>query len=199
MFKNKKMSTLITIAVSAVTAICIAGLFLVANYNMTTAMKKTAMNNMKTSLEARERIVDQYVRDSETILISYSQAPIIADLLKNPKDKAIQQRAQQYTESYFKKLTQWEGVYTSRWEDTYVLAHSNPKVVGITTRKGDALKALQNSMKEAKDIYNTVNKILDFKPKQFTEISKNAITTAKMFSYENSIKNYLQKIELFKL
>ena len=150
MFKNKKMSTLITIAVSAVTAICIAGLFLVANYNMTTAMKKTAMNNMKTSLEARERIVDQYVRDSETILISYSQAPIIADLLKNPKDKAIQQRAQQYTESYFKKLTQWEGVYTSRWEDTYVLAHSNPKVVGITTRKGDALKALQNSMKEAK-------------------------------------------------
>ncbi len=155
MFKNKKMSTLITIAVSAVTAICIAGLFLVANYNMTTAMKKTAMNNMKTSLEARERIVDQYVRDSETILISYSQAPIIADLLKNPKDKAIQQRAQQYTESYFKKLTQWEGVYTSRWEDTYVLAHSNPKVVGITTRKGDALKALQNSMKEAKDIYNT--------------------------------------------
>ncbi len=51
----------------------------------------------------------------------------------------------------------------------------------------------------AKDIYNTVNKILDFKPKQFTEISKNAMTTAKMFSYENSIKNYLQKIELFKL
>lgn len=155
MFKNKKMSTLITISVSLVTAICIVCLFVVANYNMTTAMKETAMNNMKTSLAAREKIVEQYVKDSESILVAYSQAPVIAELLKNPDNKEIQQKAQQYTENYYKKLDQWEGVYTSRWEDTYVLVHNNPKVVGITTRKGDALKALQDAMTEAKGIYNT--------------------------------------------
>jgi len=50
-----------------------------------------------------------------------------------------------------------------------------------------------------KGVFSAVDKILGFKPKEFLEISKNAITTAKMFSYENSIKNYLQKIELFKI
>ena len=154
MFKNKKMSTLITISVSLVAAICIACLFVVANLNMTTAMKNTAMNNMKTSLEAREKIVEQYVKDSESILIAYSQAPVIAELLKNPDDKKIQAKAQQFTENYYKKLDQWEGVYTSRWADTFVLAHNNPKVVGITTRKGEALKQLQDAMTEAKGIYN---------------------------------------------
>ena len=48
-------------------------------------------------------------------------------------------------------------------------------------------------------IYDVLTKILNLKPRQFTEVSKNAITTAKMFSYENSIKNYLEKIELFRL
>lgn len=50
-----------------------------------------------------------------------------------------------------------------------------------------------------KGIYEALNKILSLKPKQFLEISKNAFTTSKMFSYENSIKNYLEKIELFRL
>ncbi len=50
-----------------------------------------------------------------------------------------------------------------------------------------------------KGVYETLNKILSLKPKQFLEISKNALTTAKMFSYENSVKNYLEKIELFRL
>lgn len=155
MFKDRKMSTLITISISLVTFICIFLLFLVANQNMTKAMKQTAMNNMKTSLEAREKIVEQYVKDSETTLVTYSQAPVISALLKNPNNKEIQKKAQQYTENFYKKLDQWEGIYTSRWEDTYVLAHNQPQVVGITTRKGDALKALQDSMKKANGIYNT--------------------------------------------
>lgn len=155
MFKNKKMSTLITISVSIVAAISIACLFIIANMNMTTAMKQTVMNNMKTSLQAREKIVEQYIKDSESILVAYSQAPIVAELLKNPNNKEIQKKAQQYTEAFYNKLDNWEGVYISRWEDTYVLAHANPKVVGITTRKGDALKALQDSMKAANGIYNT--------------------------------------------
>ena len=31
---------------------------------MTTAMKETAMNNMKTSLESREKIVEQFVKEA---------------------------------------------------------------------------------------------------------------------------------------
>lgn len=51
----------------------------------------------------------------------------------------------------------------------------------------------------ARGVYDALNKILNLKPKQFLEISKNALVTSKMFSYENSVKNYLEKMELFKL
>lgn len=35
-----------------------------------------------------------------------------------------------------------------------MLAHNNPKVVGMTTRKGEALKQLQDAMKESNRLYN---------------------------------------------
>ncbi len=80
-----------------------------------------------------------------------------------------------------------------------VLCSKNSGVAGIIKddKNGDINGFLIKP--DSKNIYNTVNKILNMKQKQFLEISKNAITTAKMFSYENSVKNYLQKIELFKL
>ena len=155
MLKDKKMSTLITISIAIVTIISITCLFFMANKSMTTAMKETAMNNMRTSLESREKIVEQFVKEAETTLIAYSQAPIMRELAKDPDNKVLQARAQKYTESFYKNCVDgWEGIYTSRWKDTYVLAHNNPKVVGITTRTGDALKALQDSMTNANGLYN---------------------------------------------
>lgn len=76
-----------------------------------------------------------------------------------------------------------------------VCCTKNSGIDGIieNTKNGFLLKP------NRKGIYETLNKILGLKPKQFLEISKNALTTAKMFSYENSIKNYLEKIELFRL
>lgn len=154
MFKDKKMSTVITISLSFIVALGLICLFFVANHNMTTAMQETAMNNMKTSLEAREKIVEQYAKDSEALLIAYSQAPIVTEVLKNPTDKKLLEKAQKYTTDYYSKLDRWEGIYTSRWEDTYVYAHSNPKVLGITFREGEALKQLQDSMTSAKGLFS---------------------------------------------
>lgn len=61
--------------------------------------------------------------------------------------------AQQYTESYYKGLDNWEGLYVCKW-NTHVVTHSNPKVVGMTTRKGDSLKQLQDAMTSAKGLYD---------------------------------------------
>ena len=76
-----------------------------------------------------------------------------------------------------------------------VCCSKNSGIDGIIedTKNGYLLKP------NKKGIYDTLNKILNLKPKQFLEVSKNALTTAKMFSYENSVKNYLDKIELFRL
>ena len=146
MFKNQKLSTVITVSLALITAISIVCLYVVSNRNMTTILRDTAMDNMKTSLEAREKIVEQYAKDAETLLITYSQAPIIREVLNNPTDKDLLAKAQKYTTDYYGKLDRWEGLYISRWKDTYVYAHSNEKALGITFREGEALKQLQDSM-----------------------------------------------------
>ena len=152
--KNQKMSTVITAIVSLVAAICILFLFLSASNNMTVAMKNTAMNNMETSLNARTEVIEQYVDQAEKLLLSFSKAPVIEQLLQAPDNSTLTQQAQAYTEDYYAGLGGWEGIYVAEW-DTHVLTHSNPGTVGIRTREGDPLKQLQDAMTAAGDIYNT--------------------------------------------
>ncbi len=76
-----------------------------------------------------------------------------------------------------------------------VLCTQNSGVDGIIQNDKNGFLIKPNK----KGVYDALKKILSFNSREFSEISKNAIATAKMFSYENSIKNYLQKIELFKL
>ena len=148
--KNKKLSTTITITISIV---CILGLFLFANGSMTSVMKKNSMDNMKTSLESRQKVIEDYVNNAEDQLVSYSKGIEIVKLLENPTDSEIQKKAQKYTEDYYKELSGWEGIYAGE-PNTHVIVHNNPKIVGMTTRKGEALKQLQDAMKESDRLYN---------------------------------------------
>ena len=109
--KNKKLSTTITITISIVAAVCILGLFLFANGSMTSVMKKNSMDNMKTSLESRQKVIEDYVNNAEDQLVSYSKGIEIVKLLENPTDSEIQKKAQKYTEDYYKELSGWEGIY----------------------------------------------------------------------------------------
>lgn len=151
--KNKKLSTTITITISLVAAVCILGLFLFANGSMTSVMKKNSMDNMKTSLESRQKVIEDYVNNAENQLISYSKGIEIVNLLEHPDEPDVVEKAQKYTENYYKELSGWEGIYAGD-PNTHVIAHNNPKVVGMTTRKGEALKQLQNAMKESNRLYN---------------------------------------------
>lgn len=151
--KNKKLSTTITITISIVAAVCILGLFLFANGSMTSVMKKNSMDNMKTSLESRQKVIEDYVNNAEDQLVSYSKGIKIVKLLENPTDSEIQKKAQKYTEDYYKELSGWEGIYAGE-PNTHVIVHNNPKIVGMTTRKGEALKQLQDAMKESDRLYN---------------------------------------------
>ena len=151
--KNKKLITTITITISIVAAVCILGLFLFANGSMTSVMKKNSMDNMKTSLESRQKVIEDYVNNAEDQLVSYSKGIEIVKLLENPTDSEIQKKAQKYTEDYYKELSGWEGIYAGE-PNTHVIVHNNPKIVGMTTRKGEALKQLQDAMKESDRLYN---------------------------------------------
>ncbi len=65
--------------------------------------------------------------------------------MKDAGNAEKQAAAQEYTEYFYEGLKNWEGLYIGEW-DTHVIAHSNPNVIGIVTREGEGLKALQNEM-----------------------------------------------------
>lgn len=153
MIKKLKLSTVITGVVSFVVAVCILLLFLLSNNSMMEAMKETSMNNMKTSLEAKTQTIDEYVKNSECLMLAYSKAPILSELLKEPDNAELQKAVQDYIVQYYDGLEQWEGLYLCDW-DTHVLAHSNKDAIGMTVRTGDALSELQSLLTEKKDVFN---------------------------------------------
>lgn len=153
MFKNWKLSTTITVTSSIAVIFCMVLLFITVKASFSTVIENTAMDNMKTSLEAKECVIDEYISNSEAQLISYSKAPCLKELLKNPDNKTLQKEAQQYTMNYYKGLNQWEGLYLSQW-DTRVLAHSTESALGLRFREGEKLKELQDALVSSDGLYN---------------------------------------------
>lgn len=153
MIKNKKMRTTLTLAIAAITVICIGMLFLTTQSGMTRLMKASALDNMKAELKAQTILIEEYIVHQENLLKEFSVNHVVTDFLKNPYDPTLKTEVQNYTEQYYKCLDNWEGIYVGEW-NTHIIAHSNPQVVGITTRDGEGLLQLQNSMKDANGTYN---------------------------------------------
>lgn len=60
---------------------------------------------------------------------------------------------QSYTADYYSPiLNNWEGIYIGEWNTHR--ASFNSKVIGMTTRKGDSLKALQNAVTQRNGLYD---------------------------------------------
>lgn len=151
--KNKKMSSAITATVLLVNLICIVLLYLVASTTMTSMMNKSAMEDLHASLSVQAEIVKEYIRHQEDLLSTYSDSDIVRDFLKNPDNPEKQAAAQAYTERYYSRLSNWEGLYIGEW-NTHIIAHSNPATVGMVTREGAPLLQLQNAMESRNGLYN---------------------------------------------
>ncbi len=150
MLKNLKMSTVISLCVGIISLICMVVFYIVLSGNVSDAIGKKSVDNMLTVLDGQANLIDIFVTDAETLMREYASADEVTNLLNNPDNPGYQAAAQAYTERYFAKLYQWEGVYISDW-DTQVLAHSNPPAVGMVTRKGDALQPYRDTMTSQKD------------------------------------------------
>lgn len=151
--KNLKMSTVITTAITIVVTICMCLLCLITNKSMMSMLKKSELANLHSSLNAQTNVIEEYLGHQEDLLIAFSKSPEVAEFLKDPTNADKQKAAQAYTEKYYTVLDNWEGLYIGEW-NSHVIAHSNLKVVGMTTREGDSLKALQNAMTTENGLYN---------------------------------------------
>lgn len=151
--KNWKLGTKITLGITIIVIICMSMLYLTANKTLTSMMQETERSNMANSLSAQTALINEYISRQESILTAYSMAPCIRDFLKNITDTDKQALAQQYTEDYYSHLNNWEGIYIGEW-NTHIIAHSTPSVIGMTTRTGDSLKALQDAMSQKNGLYD---------------------------------------------
>ena len=154
MRERKKLSTISIILITELVIMIILSLVVTKTISSTT--RSSSMDNMQTITNERAHIIQTYVENSEKILQYYSKADQITNLLKDPQNTGLQAKAQAYTENYSKDISNLEGIYVSEW-NTHVLAHTNPEVVGMTTRKeAEPLRQLQDAMLAAGNgVYDT--------------------------------------------
>lgn len=148
------LSGKITACILTVQIVVMGAMVLFIGNAITDNTRQSTTNNMETVVEERSRIIENYVQEVEKTLTAYSRAGEILAVLKNPTDEAAVAAAQAYTEKFSADVSNLEGLYVSEW-NTHVLAHTNAAVVGITTREGDPLKALQDALLAADGVYNT--------------------------------------------
>lgn len=153
MIKNGKLRGTLTVMILLVTVICIMTLFLGARLQLTGVMKESELRNMQMELNSQTILLKEYTIEQENLLKAYSKNQVVTDFLKEPTNSELQKAAQQYTEKYYAGLNNWEGIYIGEW-NSHVIAHSDPDVVGITTREGNSLKELQDSMENSDGVYN---------------------------------------------
>ena len=158
--ENKKRKFRITLGQKIIIAMLVMQIVVVSVLatnviiSMRNNTKNSTINSMKTVVQERSQLIENYVQEAEVILAAYSRAGEILNVMQNPTDPDAFAAAQAYTEKFSSDISNLEGLYASEW-NTHVLTHTNAKVVGITTREGEPLKALQNAMLAADGVYNT--------------------------------------------
>ncbi len=110
-------------------------------------------NQMANAVESRAVIIDDYVTSAEEYLIAFALSGEVRDLLANPEDPDLLQKARQYTIDFANVKGIFEGLYIAA-PDTYVLTHTAPEAIGITTREGESLKTFQDTILATKELTN---------------------------------------------
>ena len=90
--------------------------------------------------------LDDHIAANEAMLKAFASSAEVQKYLKDQSNAELKAECQQYTEDYFSKLDGWEGLYVADWNSKVMTHSSNPDIVGVILREGDALTELQNNM-----------------------------------------------------
>lgn len=151
--KNWKLSKKITLGIAIMVLICMSLLYMTARSTLRGVMRETEHKQLESVQTAQTSLIEEYVTRQEQLLTAYSKTPVIREVLKDVNNTEKVKKAQAYTEYYYKGLDNWEGLYIGEW-NTHCIVHSNPNVVGMTTREGDSLKELQDAMTSRNGLYD---------------------------------------------
>lgn len=152
--KNGKLALQLGITVTIILAIGFFVLWKIVDVNTSGMVQEQITNQMTDAVESRAAIINEYVDTAEDHLVAFAKGDEVRNILLHPESKEALERAQQYTVDFAKVKGYFEGLYIASTE-TYVYTHTSEGSIGITTRKGDALKELQNTMMTKDEIYTS--------------------------------------------
>lgn len=108
---------------------------------------------MTDSVEARASIINDYVASAEEYMTAFALGSEVHDLLMDPDNPELLEKAQQYTEDFASVKGIFEGLYVAT-PDTHVLTHTSRDAVGMTTRTGDSLKEFRDTILARQELTN---------------------------------------------
>ena len=139
---NRKLATRISIITTAITFTGMILLWLIVSSRISSMVQNNATNQMIDAVESRAAIINSYVTSAEEYMAAFALGCEVRELLMNPEDPVLLEKAQQYTDDG-KGI--FEGLYIAT-PSTYVLTHTSQDAIGITTRSGDSLQSFQETI-----------------------------------------------------
>ena len=142
---NRKLATRIGIITTGITFTGLLLLWFIVSSHISSMVENNITNQMIDAVESRAAIINDYVSSAEEYMTAFALSDEVRELLASPKDSALLGRGQQYTEDFAAVKGIFEGLYIGT-PSTYVLTHTSPSAVGITTRTGDSLEEFQSTI-----------------------------------------------------
>lgn len=142
---NRKLATRISIITTAITFVGMLLLWLTVSNRVASIVENNITNQMVDAVESRASIINDYVASAEEYMTAFALSSEVHNLLKNPDDPALLQKGQKYTEDFAAIKGIFEGLYIAT-TDTYVLTHTSPDAIGITTREGESLEEFRKTI-----------------------------------------------------
>ena len=116
-------------------------------------VQKNITNQMTDAVESRASIINDYVTSAEEYMTAFALGSEVRDLLENPEDPSLLQKGQQYTEDFAAIKGIFEGLYIGT-PSTYILTHTSPDAIGITTRTGESLDEFRDTILAQPELTN---------------------------------------------
>ncbi len=152
-FANRKLATRIGIITTALIFAGMLLLWLIVSTRVASMVESNITNQMIDAVESRASIINDYVASAEEYVSAFALGSEVHDLLLNPEDPALLQKAQKYTEEFAAVKGIFEGLYIST-PDTYVLTHTSQGAIGITTRSGESLEEFHKTILSKPELTN---------------------------------------------
>lgn len=150
---KQKLAVRISILTSAITVSGLLLLWGIVSYSVSATVRNNITNQMTDAVRSRAAIINDYVSSAEEYMTAFALSDEVHELLRDPENPMLLERAQEYTEDFAAVKGIFEGLYIATPE-TYVRTHTSQGAIGMITRQGDALAPFQQTILARPELTN---------------------------------------------